>query len=132
MLSVFPIHFLSLFAYFILRIFVGGILFYLGAKHALSWRQLATNFRISWWPFGGFSAVLLATFELIVGSLIIVGAYTQVAALLVALMSLKLFIFSHWFPLADLPSRLFYLLLMAACLSLTITGAGVFAFDLPL
>lgn len=131
MLSVWPTHFLSLFAYFILRCFVGFILFYLGIRHLQYHQELKQIMRLSWWPFGAISAGLLAMTEIILGSLLIVGAYTQIAALLVALLSLKLLFMRGWFPHHTIPPKLFYFLLLGASLSLIITGAGALAFDLP-
>lgn len=132
MLSVFPIHFLSLFAYFILRIIVGLILVYLGIRHFSYHSELKNVLKLSWWPFGSFSTILFAISEIILGCFIVVGAYTQIATLVVALMSIKLIILRAWFDHHTIPPRLFYLLLLASTLALTITGAGVFAVDLPL
>jgi len=132
MLSVFPIQFLSLFAFFILRVVMGMILLYLGVRHFKHRRELATVFTLSWWPYGYFSAMTFAVGELLLSGFIIVGAYTQVATLLVAAMSLKLIILHKKFPHPTIPPRIFYVLLFGASLALTITGAGVLAFDLPL
>ena len=132
MLSVWPIHFLSLLAYFFLRVVIGMILFYLGWKHFLYINELKHIFRLSWWPWGNLTVWLLAGGELIAATLITVGAYTQVVALLVALMSLKMFFIRNWFHHHTIPGRLFYFLLFGASLSLVITGAGFFAVDLPL
>lgn len=132
MLSIFPIHFLSLFAYFILRVIVGLILLYLGLRHAQYYQELKQVLRLSWWPFGSFTAGIFALGEIILGGLILVGAWTQLATLLTAIMCLKMLIMRNWFQHPTIPSRLFYFLLLGSTLSLTITGAGVFAFDLPL
>jgi len=132
MLSVFPIQFLALFAYFILRVTVGLLLVFLGLRHLAYHQELRHILRVSWWPYGGFSALLFAASELALGIFIVVGAYTQVATLIVAFMCIKLLMIRHWFAHHTIPGRLFYFLLLGACLSLTITGAGVFAFDLPI
>lgn len=132
MLSIFPIHFLSLFAFFILRITVGAILIYLGVLHAWHFRSLRNVMTFRWWPFGTVSVLLLILTELIAGIFILVGAYTQLATLIVALLCFEFLIIKTWWQHESLPPRMVYILLGAACLSLTITGAGVFAFDLPL
>lgn len=132
MLSVFPIHFLSLFAYFLLRLCLGLVLLYLGMTHFSYRDELQYVLRLSWWPWGKTTTLLFASGEIIFALLLLVGAWTQVAALLVAIMSVKMLLLRHWFNHHTIPSKLFYLLLCGASLSLVITGAGVFAVDLPL
>ena len=132
MLSVFPLHFLALLAYLVLRVCAGLVLVYLGFTHWYYRHELKQTLTHSWWPFGGFSVSVLVLAELIFGSMMIAGFYMQVATLLVALMSLKLFTFRGLIDHPSVPSRMFYFLLFGVCLCLTITGAGAFAFDLPL
>ncbi len=132
MLNPFPIQFLALFAYFLLRISVGSILLYLGLQHWRSRHELKTVLTLSWWPYGYFSTIVLATSELIIATSFLFGAYTQIAALCVIAMSVKLLILRGRFNHATIPPRLFYVLLFGAALSLFITGGGAFAFDLPL
>ena len=131
MLSIFPIHFLSLFAYFILRVCIGFVLLYLGIRHFQYRNELKNILKLSWFPYGMFSTWILILGEIAFAGFIIVGAYTQLAALLVAFMCIKMLIMRNWFAHHSIPSKLFYFLLLGASLSLTITGAGVFAFDLP-
>ncbi len=68
----------------------------------------------------------------IVGIALIAGFYTQVAAILGALISLKHAVghpkYDEYLPLS-LGANL---LILAICLSLIVTGAGAIAFDLPL
>jgi uncharacterized membrane protein YphA (DoxX/SURF4 family) len=132
MLSVFPIHYLALLAYFILRVCVGFVLLYLCVNHFSYRHELQHILRLSWWPWGKTTAFLFAGGEGILACLLLVGAWTQVAALLVAAMSLKMMLLRHRFAHHTIPNKLFYLLLFGASLSLVITGAGVFAVDLPL
>lgn len=132
MVNIFPIQFLALFAYLILRLFVGGILLQLGITHWAERKSLGAALTRSWWPYGMTSAVLLAVAELVLAALFITGTLTQVAALATALMSIKLTIVRPWFSHETLPSRLFYCLLLGCALSLFITGAGAVAVDLPL
>ncbi len=132
MLNPFPIQFLALFAYFILRVIIGTVLMYLGLLHASSIGTLKETFTRSWWPYGRFSAVVLALTECITGAMLVLGYATQIAAIVVFLMSLKLIILGSWFTHETIPPRIFYVLLLGISLSLFITGAGAFAFDLPL
>jgi uncharacterized membrane protein YphA (DoxX/SURF4 family) len=74
------------------------------------------------WPF--------AALEIVVGALLFVGAYTQIAALGSLTLSLFMLFIS---PKSDaFPTSSFYLVALFASLSLFITGAGAFAFDLPI
>lgn len=68
----------------------------------------------------------------VVGGLLIIGAWTQIAALLAALGSLKLAILSRIYPPYATLSTSTYLLLFVISIALVVTGAGIFAFDLPL
>jgi len=132
MLNVFPIQFLALFAYFILRISVGLVLLYLGFSHLNARNELAQVLRFSWWPFGYTSTLIFAIAEIILAGMFMVGVLTQIAALVTFLMCIKLIILKRFFVHPTLPNRLFYVLLAGAAFSLFITGAGVFAVDLPL
>ncbi len=132
MLNPFPIQFLALFAYFLLRICVGSILVYLGLQHWHKRHELKMVLTLSWWPYGFFSTMILATSELIIAISLLLGAYTQIAALAIILMSLKLLVLKGRFQHEAIPPPIFYILLVGAGLSLFITGGGAFAFDLPL
>ena len=132
MLSVFPIQFLSMLAHLILRVCVGLILVYLGLTHWKIRQELGAVMTYSWWPLGILSAMLFAIGELIFGVMIIAGYHMQVATLFIALMSLKIILLRGLVNHPSVPSRMFYFLLFGATISLTITGAGAWAFDLPI
>lgn len=133
MLSVFPILFLSLLAHTILRLFVGGTLFYLGIRHLGTERVgLTLTLREHWPKLAGFTVWYLGLLELVLGALIFIGAWTQPAALLAAILALKMIVFGKRFGHPSIPQKMTWVLLLGACLSLTITGAGAFGFDLPL
>lgn len=133
MLNPFPIQFLALFAYFILRVFVGGVLIHLGLRHTRRYQELVSTTNWPLMPHSPLPVVILIVSELALGLFILIGAHTQIAALLIILMSLKLIIWHRRFTVPDIiPPRIFYTLLIGACLSLFITSAGVFAFDLPI
>ncbi|NCN52740.1 DoxX family membrane protein [Candidatus Parcubacteria bacterium] len=123
MLNPFPIQFLALFAYLILRFFVGTILVYFGYTHLVRKHEL---------PFPAKVGVALAAVELVSGAMLVLGFYTQIAALAVMLLSLLGIIFAKRLRSAYIQNALFYTLLLATALSLFITGGGVFAFDLPI
>lgn len=132
MLNPIPIQFLALFAYFILRVFVGAILFYLGITHIRYFSELKHTLRLSWWSFGTLSTIGLILTELALGLLITAGAYTQYATLILAALSIKMLIVRNWIAHHSIPPKIFWFLLLGASLTLFITGAGVPAVDLPL
>jgi hypothetical protein len=68
----------------------------------------------------------------VVGGLLLVGAYTQIAAFVAVLGSIKLLVLSRWYPELRLFPQSTYALLLTIALALVATGAGAFAFDLPL
>lgn len=132
MLNPFPIQFLALFAYLLLRFFVGSALIYLGLSHFKNRFELQQVLVLSWFPYGRFTTWVFALGEMLIGILFVLGLYTQYAALAAIAMCLKMLILRNLFNHPSIPSRLFYLLLLSCALSLFITGAGVFAFDLPI
>jgi len=132
MLSIFPIQFLSLFAYLLLRITIGLLLVYLATRHWQYRHELRHVLRLSWWPFGRTTTYLFTIGEFLLAAFILLGVWTQLAALLVAIMSLKMLLMRQWFDHPTIPSKLFYGLLLGASITLTITGAGALAIDLPL
>ncbi len=120
MLSIFPIMFLSLVAHAILRVGAGLILVAHGARHLKASR-------------GATTAGLLRTFgviELLLGGFLTIGLWTQAAALLIALFAIMALVMRKRLT-PYLASSSFYLLLIAASLSLVITGAGALAIDMP-
>ena len=132
MLNLFPIQFLALFAYFILRIITGLVFLNLGLKHYKKREELSSVLVLPIFPFGKISVIVLITFELIIGTLLILGLFTQIAAILIILIAIKMLFLRHRFIHDSLPSKLTYFLLLGIVISLLITGAGVFAFDLPI
>ncbi len=123
---------LSLLAYFLLRFTVGVVLIALGYKHLNHQKELAMALKdfINFIP--NTMAALLAFSELALAGFIIAGFGTQYACLLGILMCLKLIILRGYIKTPLLPSKLFYFLLLGSFISLFITGAGAFAYDLPL
>jgi uncharacterized membrane protein YphA (DoxX/SURF4 family) len=132
MLNPFPTMWLSLLAYFLLRFFIGITLVVLGYKHLNNQKALADSFKdfVNFIP--GTMAALFAFGELALAGFIIAGYGTQYACIAGILMCLKLLIIRGRIHTPLLPPKLFYFLLLGAFASLFITGAGAFAYDLPL
>lgn len=123
----------SLIAPFILRVVLGFIFLNLGSlklgKEKPGW---ISSFQILNIRPAGFFTSLLGIVEIIGGLLLIAGAYTQVTALVLgatALMELFIEYREESILKRDFP---FYLLLTAICASLLLTGAGLFAIDIPI
>jgi len=136
MVNLFPVLFLALLGHAVLRIFLGMALVYLGYSHFRKNRIPLTNALIAGWPFlGRFSKVMafeLAFVEVVMGLMFIVGAFTQVAALVGMIVSFKMLIFKRKIAYPIVPSPLFWVLVFGTCVSLFVTGAGAFAFDFPI
>lgn len=132
MLNLFPIQFLALLAYFILRVITGLVLLWLAKRHFQFRHELSTILVLPIFPFGKITVTILIITEIIAGALLTLGAFTQIGALLLILLSLDMLLFRQKFQHHTLPNKLTYLLLLAIGLSLFITGAGAFAFDLPI
>jgi len=132
MLNPFPIQFLAMVAYALLRVTIGIVLMHLGLEHIRNRQTLKEVFSFSWFPYGLFFAWYVGVFEIIVATMFILGFLTQIAALLTILLSLKFIIMHKRFSSPSIPGKIVYLLLLGISLSLFITGAGIFAFDLPI
>ena len=132
MLNTFPnLLVLGFFAPTLLRVAVACLFFY-ASYSAYKHRDAAAHLRFpligeaSW--AGGFTVLIYIAF----GLMLLLGYYTQIAALLAGLTSIKgLFFCKRFGPLFPY-SRSTYLLILIICLSLLATGAGAMAFDLPL
>ena len=134
MLSVFPnLLTYSQLAPFVLRIVVGLIFLELGylklGKEKSIWNMF---FQTIHFKPSHFFVALLATIEIVSGAFLIVGYLTQLAALIMAVILFA----EAYVELRDgaILKRdiVFYTLLLVICVSLLLTGAGAFAFDLPL
>lgn len=132
MLNLFPIQFLSLAAYALLRVVIGVVYLVLARKHLRDFTSIAPHI---FWPGiqnGRFVLGLIIISEVVMSVLFILGLYTQIAAILSIGLCLKLLIWHKRFPVGSLPTPLSLALLLAISVSLFITGAGIFAFDLPI
>lgn len=118
---------------FVLRIVLGLIfidLAYLKVyKERLDWRR---SFEALGLRPADTLVYIYAAIEFVAGLLLILGLYTQIAALAIAVVT-GIEIFLEWkdgnFFKRDL---VFYILLFIIAISLLLTGAGAFAFDIPL
>lgn len=135
MLSLFPqLLFLSALAPTLLRVAAGVYLLLLAYRTASARERFASL----QYPIIGNPPTWLITCAAIllagISISLVVGFWTQAAALLGALSALKLLILPQRMlsPIATYTQRSTMMLLLALCLSLVITGAGAFAFDLPL
>ncbi len=134
MLSVFPnLLTYGLLAPFILRVVVGVIFLELGylklGKEKSAWNLF---FQTIHFKPSSVYVTILALIEIVAGAFLVVGYLTQVAALVMAIILFA----EAYVELRDgaLLKRdiVFYTLLLVICVSLILTGAGAFAFDLPL
>ncbi len=132
MLNVFPgLLTYGFFAPTLLRIAAAIVLFYLAYNHYTQREHIArTHFPV----FGAKTWIAwVAIFvDVVVGLGLFFGAWTQVAALLGALIALKYGIWYGKYPSYFVLPRSTAFLLCIVCLSLMLTGAGAMAFDVPL
>ena len=132
MLNLFPIQWLALLAYFILRLGVGGVFVYLAHTHIKNWKQIPRTINLPVVKNGKVIFSLIIISELVIGTLYIIGLATQVAALIAISLCIKMIIWHKQFPLGSVPTKLTFVLLIFISMSLFITGAGAIAFDLPI
>lgn len=123
---------LSLVAYAILRVFVGGVFLVLAYRHYHKKDEVKKRLATRWPKLAGLMAAKLFVVELLLAGMFIAGFYTQIAALIAILFSLKMLVMRKRLPYPLMPQPMVFALLIAASLSLFITGAGIFAFDLPI
>lgn len=123
----------GLMAPFILRVFLGGILIYFAYLKFFSERDDKAAFfeSVGMKPGSVFTSVIGAA-ELTGGVMLVIGFYTQVAAIVAAGLMLAAVYIKWRHPQALRNDIEFYVLLFVVALSLLFTGAGFFAFDLPL
>jgi uncharacterized membrane protein YphA (DoxX/SURF4 family) len=132
MLNVFPqLLDYTFFAPTLLRIAAACIFLYLVKSHYVHRNAIAQT-RFPLIGAGMWVVWLAIVVELAVGIGLFFGAWTQVAALVGALLALKYSIWYGTYPSYFVLPRSAALLLLVICLSLMATGAGAIAFDLPL
>lgn len=123
----------SFFAPFILRVVIGliffdlGFLFFRGEKER--WSISLATLKV---PSPNLTVKILGIIQMVCGLALVIGFYTQLAALVLALFSFVAVYVEYKDPAILKRSLVFYILLLAILLSLLLTGAGAFAIDLPL
>jgi len=133
-LNVFPeLLSFSFLAPMILRIVLGVITLNLGL---LKWKTERERWNLFFKGFGatesGVFVTLFALIEIIGGVALILGLYTQMAALIFAVIGF-VEIYAEYKESALVKRNItFYILLFAIALSLLFTGAGAYSLDLPL
>jgi len=132
MLSLFPqLLFLAPFSATLLRIVAGSIFLIVAWMHFSRREELGKeDFIII--GHGAWIPIFAALVEFLVGGMLILGVYAQAVALIGALLALKHFVWQRRYPQFFPLPRSTSALLFAVCLGLVVTGAGAFAFDLPL
>ena len=133
MLNPFPQ--LLMFGFFVptlIRTTVAAVFVYLALTHFKTKKDVAHSLpfksnEVAVWAVG--IAILI---ELGIAGTLFFGAYTQIAALLAALGSIKALALKRRFPALYPLAGLAYALLAVMAISIIFTGAGAFAFDLPL
>jgi uncharacterized membrane protein YphA (DoxX/SURF4 family) len=76
--------------------------------------------------------IFAAIVEFAVAALLIVGLFTQAAALIGAIAALKDIVWRKRYAAFFLLTYAASVLLLAICIALAVSGPGAFAFDLPL
>jgi len=123
----------SLLAPFILRVVVGiifidlGFLLFKGEKER--WLNSFRALRIA----NPILAIkILGVIEIIAGIMLILGFYTQISALILAIITFAETYIEYKESAILKRNLIFYIILFAILLSLLLSGAGAFAIDLPL
>ena len=133
MLNVFPeLLFLSFFAPLVLRAVLGFVLLSYSLDHLYRRKREFEGLFLNHFPLNGKTLLLaLGILELVFGLGLIAGLYTQIIALGVILLSLTAILGKNPVLLFR-SSRLIYFFMFGISISLLLSGAGGFAFDLPL
>ena len=135
MLNIFPsLLDFSLLAPLILRVVV-GVLFLRFGIHKF-FKKNSPECKVYFKSLGlsdnrGF-IILVGIIEVIGGLALVIGAYAQVAALVLGVISLFTYVLMKTKRVTLSHTEDFFFLLFVINLTLFITGAGVYAFDLPL
>ena len=119
------------FAPLILRVAAAGIFLYLAYNHFEHKEKIArTGFPIV--GEGAWIAWVAILVEAAVGIGLVFGYHTQVVAIAGCAIAFKQLFWYGKYPVFFILPRISSILLFVICFSLLITGAGAFAFDLPL
>ncbi len=134
MLSIFPsLLIFGILAPFILRVIVG--VYFLHAGYLDFGKEEGGSLEEITKKHGKYAKPFLTIFaiaEVVVGLSLIVGLFTQVAALIGIIFVLKFLWFKNEFPIFIKHEKVFYFMVLTILFSLLLTGAGALAIDLPL
>jgi uncharacterized membrane protein YphA (DoxX/SURF4 family) len=123
----------SLLAPFLLRLIVGFVFIDLGVllfkKENERWILSFKTLRI---PKPIIATKILAIIQVAGGAMLIVGLYTQIAALVLGILTFIEVYLEYKDPSILKRNIVFYMLVFTILLSLLLSGAGAFAIDLPL
>jgi putative oxidoreductase len=123
----------SMLSPFILRVVLGIIVINLGllklGKEKIAWQKLFETINLV--PPRIFVKIL-AFIELIGGIILVMGAYTQLTAIILSVLFFCEAVLEYREPSLERRNLTFYILIFTISLSLVFLGAGAFAFDLPL
>lgn len=123
----------SLLAPFILRLVAGFIFVNLGVlafkNEKERWLSSLTVLRI---PRPQLALKILGAIEIASGIMLLLGFYTQIAALVLTLLTFGEAYVEYKDPTVLKRNFVFYIMLLSIVLSLLLSGAGAFAIDLPL
>lgn len=116
----------------LLRITVAAVFVYLALTLFKNKKGAASEFTMLSHEMAIWAVGVAVLIEFGVAALLFVGAYTQITAIVAAAGSIKALILKKRFPTLYPLAPLAYTLIAIIALSLLFTGAGAFAFDLPL
>ncbi len=123
----------SLLAPFLLRLIVGFVFIDLGVllfkKENERWILSFKTLRI---PNPIIATKILAIIQVAGGAMLVVGLYTQIAALVLGILTFIEIYLEYKDPSILKRNIVFYMLVFTILLSLLLSGAGAFAIDLPL
>lgn len=123
----------SLLAPFLLRVLAGFVFINLGAmafkNEKERWAISLSTLRI---PNPKLAVKILGIIEIAGGIMFLIGFYTQIAALILALLTFSEAYVEYKDPAILKRNFVFYIMLLVIMLSLLLSGAGAFAVDLPL
>jgi len=123
----------GLIAPFILRLVLGLIFVNLGyLKLGIEKPRWITSLEILKIKPAGLFVVVFGIIEIVGGLLLLAGAYTQLVALVFAVISISELFIEYREETVIQRNIVFYLLISAICISLLLTGAGIWAVDLPM
>lgn len=125
----------SMLAPFILRIVAGFVFIDLGffafkfQREKERWILSLNTLRV---PKPDIALKIIGAVEMVGGLMLVFGFYTQIAALILAILTFAETYIEYKAPLILKRNLIFYLLILSVLISLLLSGAGAFAFDLPL